>query len=82
MTISKKMSTLNSCKEQIAVGLTSAMKRQKVTQSELARRMNTSRAVVYRMLRNDPALTIRTLARALTALGCTVSLKFSETRGA
>lgn len=53
-----------------------AMKQQKVTQSELARRMRTSRAVVHRMLNtDDPGITLTTMMRAAIALQRTVRIR-------
>lgn len=50
--------------------IVSAMKKQKMSQSELARRMVTSRAVVHRLLKPaDTSVTLTTAANALTALG-------------
>lgn len=66
-------------KHQIAVSLSRALRTQRVSQSELARRMRTSRAVVYRLLNaNDPSLTITTLSRALAALGLTITLRLRK----
>ena len=47
-------------KRELASELHRAMKKQKMSQSELARRMRTSRAVVHRLLkRDDPSVTVR-----------------------
>ena len=57
-------------KKVLADGLRKAMKSQKVTPAEMARRMGTSRPTVYRLL--DPAergATLDTLERASLALG-------------
>lgn len=63
-------------KRQFTAGITRAMKRQKMTQSELARRMGTSRAVVHRMLRTDNvSLTLATITRALIAVKSTVRIR-------
>jgi DNA-binding transcriptional regulator LsrR (DeoR family) len=53
------------------------MKRQKVSQAELARRMRTSRAVVHRLLMNagDVGLTLSTMSKAAAAVGCTVKAR-------
>jgi antitoxin HicB len=65
-------------KRELATELQRALKKQKVSQSELARRMRTSRAVVHRLLKsNDPSVTLATISRAAVALGrrVKVSLK-------
>ena len=50
--------------------LLDAMKTAKVTHAELAKRMETSRTVVYRLLDpDDIGVTLATLARATSALG-------------
>jgi predicted XRE-type DNA-binding protein len=55
-----------------------AMKRARVSQAEMARRMNTSRAVVRRLLdANDPSITLATISRAATALGKSVRLRLA-----
>lgn len=54
----------------LAWELARAMKKSKVSQAELARRMKTSRAVVHRLLdANDPSVTLATISKAATALG-------------
>ena len=55
-----------------------AMKKANVSQAEMARRMNTSRAVIRRLLdANDPSITLATISRAATALGKSVRLKLA-----
>ena len=52
------------------------MKAQKVSKTEMATRMRTSRMVVNRLLdENDTALTLDTLSKAAAALGCTLRFK-------
>ncbi len=47
-----------------------AMERQKLTQTDLARAMSTSRTVVHRLLDpHDTGITLSTIARASKALG-------------
>lgn len=47
-----------------------AMKKQGISQAEMARRMKTSRTVVRRLLSvDDTSVTLATLARASTAIG-------------
>lgn len=63
-------------KRELASELHRAMKKQKMSQSELARRMKTSRAVVHRLLkRDDPSVTLSTISRAAVALGRSVKLR-------
>jgi len=60
----------------LADALQKAMKKQKVTPAEMARRMRTSRPTVYRLL--DPAergATLDTLERASFALGLQMEIK-------
>ena len=57
-------------KETIAWQVQQAMVKDKITKIEMARRMNTSRAALDRLL--DPgngAVTLQTLSRAATAIG-------------
>lgn len=55
-----------------------AMKKANVSQAEMARRMNTSRAVIRRLLdANDPSITLATISRAATALGKSVRLRLA-----
>ena len=57
-------------KRDLALELHRALKKQNMSQSELARRMRTSRAVVHRLLkRDDPSVTLATISRAAVALG-------------
>jgi antitoxin HicB len=53
----------------LAYDLEQAMKKQRITRSQMARRMNTTRAVVYRMLDCKSGITLDTIARAAAALG-------------
>lgn len=63
-------------KKAIVHDLRGLMKAQGVTQAELARRMNTSRAVVHRLLDEaNHGVTVATLAEAAIALRATVSLR-------
>lgn len=57
-------------KRVLAFQLEQAMKKQNVSQAEIARRMKTSRTVVRRLLdANDTSVTLATLTRASLALG-------------
>ena len=63
-------------KKILADSLRMAMKAQKVTPSEMARRMGTSRPTIYRLL--DPAergATLDTLERASRALGLDLEIR-------
>lgn len=63
-------------KKVLADALQKAMKAQKVTPAEMARRMGTSRPTVYRLL--DPAergATLDTLERASRALGLDLEIR-------
>ena len=63
-------------KKVLADALRKAMKAQKVTPAEMARRMRTSRPTVYRLL--DPAergATLDTLERASLALGLDLEIR-------
>ncbi len=62
-------------KRTIVRELQSLLKKEDVTQAELARRMGTSKSAINRLLDpNNPSLTIVTLFKAVQALGKTVSL--------
>jgi len=62
-------------KRVIAWQIAQSMKAQKVTKTEMASRMHTSRMVVNRLLdEKDTSVTLATLARASAALGA--SLRF------
>ena len=57
-------------KRVIAFQIAQEMKRRKLTKSEMASRMKTSRAALERLLDpTNPSVTISTLERAATALG-------------
>lgn len=57
-------------KRVLAFQLAQAMKKQNITQVEMAKRMKTSRTVVSRLLdANDTSVTLATLTRASMALG-------------
>jgi antitoxin HicB len=67
-------------KRVIAWQIDKAMKSQRITKTELARRMHTSRAALNRLLdENDPSLTLTTLASAALALGKKVNIQISAT---
>ena len=57
-------------KEALAWQVQKAMKRAKVNKVEMARRMNTSRAALDRLLDpSNPSVTLQTLCRAARAIG-------------
>ena len=65
-------------KRVLAWELSEAMRKAGVSQAELARRMHTSRAVIHRLLdEKDPSVTLATISRAVTALGCHLSVKIA-----
>jgi transcriptional regulator with XRE-family HTH domain len=77
MTEKTTVTVSKTIKAQITAGLAARMKREKMSQSELARRMKTSRAVVSRLLKvGDTSLTLATLASAATALKTSVRIRF------
>jgi len=62
-------------KRVIAYQIEEEMRAQNITQTELAQRMNTSRAVVSRLLNpKNGSLTLSTLSSAVSALGKKLSL--------
>jgi len=69
-------STAVALKRVIAWQIDHEMKAQKLTKTELAKRMHTSRAALNRLLdENDANLTLKTLASAAAALGKKVNLQ-------
>jgi len=66
----KEEITAAAIKRVIAWQLKQAMKKQGITQTEMAARMHTSRMVVKRLLdEKDTSVTLATLARASVAIG-------------
>ena len=71
-------STAVALKRVIAWQIDQEMKVQKLTKTELAKRMHTSRAALNRLLdENDASLTLTTLASAEAALGKKVNLQLA-----
>jgi antitoxin HicB len=71
-------STAVALKRVIAWQIDQEMKAQKMTKTELAKRMHTSRAALNRLLdEQDASLTLTTLASAAAALGQKVNLQLS-----
>jgi len=68
-------------KKLVADALRKAMKAQKVTPAEMARRMKTSRPTVYRLLDPaEPGATLETLARASVAVGLDLEIRLVPRR--
>lgn len=68
-------------KAQLTAGIAKRMKSAKVSQSDLARRMKTSRAVVHRLLKpRDTSLTLTTLASALVALKLKAAVRLTPAK--
>ena len=73
-------STAVALKRVIAWQIAQEMKAQKLTKTELAKRMHTSRAALNRLLdENDASLTLTTLASAAAAMGKKVNLQLAAT---
>ena len=71
-------STAVALKRVIAWQIDQEMKAQKLTKTELTKRMHTSRAALNRLLdENDAGLTLTTLASAAAALGKKVNLQLA-----
>ena len=71
-------STAVALKRVIAWQIDQEMKAQKLTKTELAKRMHTSRAALNRLLdENDASLTLTTLASAAAELGKKVNLQLA-----
>ena len=63
-------------KQALALQLTELLKKNELTKSEMAARMNTSRAAVDRLLdASNPSVTLTTLAKAARALGRKVKIE-------
>lgn len=74
----RELSTVLATKRLLSGQILRAMKKNKVSQTELARRMRTSRAVIHRLLdENDSSVTLATISKAAAALGRGVRLKLS-----
>lgn len=64
-------------KTAIAMQIQAAMKKKKLTQAQVAKRMQTSRAVLQRLLDpNITSVTLSTLDRVANALGKTLYISF------
>ncbi|OUY08053.1 XRE family transcriptional regulator [Acinetobacter populi] len=68
-------STAIAIKRVLAWQISEAMKVQKISKTEMASKMHTSRASLNRLLdESDTSLTLTTLARAATALGKKINI--------
>lgn len=71
-------STALAMKKVIAWQISEAMKSQKITKTDMAKRMHTSRASLNRLLdESDTSLTLTTLASAASVLGKTVNISLA-----
>jgi len=84
MTEKAQVQLSRSIKAQVVTEIAKRMKRGKVSQSDLARRMGTSRAVVHRLLKRprDTSLTLSTLTSALVALKLTATVRLTPAKPA
>jgi antitoxin HicB len=68
-------------KRVLAWQLTQVMQKKQISKTEMAARMNTSRAVINRLLDEaDTSVTLATLARASVAIGVPLSVQFGRAR--
>lgn len=68
-------------KKLVADALRNAMRAQKITPAEMARRMKTSRPTVYRLLDpTEPGATLDTLGRASVAVGLDLEIRLVPRR--
>lgn len=71
-------STVLALKRVLAWEIQREMEKANVSQAEMARRMQTSRAVIRRLLdENDPSVTLTTMSKAANALGKSLQLKLA-----
>lgn len=65
-------------KRVIAFQIRQEMIKRKLSKAEMAKRMNTSRSVLYRLLSpDDTAITLNTLSNAASALGKKLRIEFA-----
>lgn len=70
--------TAAALKRVIAWQIDNAMKAKRITKTEMATRMHTSRAVINRLLdKDDTSVTLATLARASLAIGVPLKIEFT-----
>lgn len=68
-------------KRSVVFQISQSMRQQKITKSEMARRMNTSRAAVDRLLDpNNPSVTLITLVQAARVLSSQIKLELYFTK--
>lgn len=73
-----KKTEATAIKRNIAYQLLFILDENKITQAELARRMNTSKAAINRLLDpNNPAITLSTLTKVASALGKSVHVSIA-----
>jgi len=66
-------------KRVLAWQIEQAMKNQHVTQIEMAKRMQTSRTAIHRLLDpNNPSITLDTIDRAVSALGMKLNISITS----
>lgn len=66
----------NALKKVIAAALSKQMKRRRISVSKLAHELGTSRAAIGRILdRDNTSITLNTISRTASALGCRVKLE-------
>jgi DNA-binding Xre family transcriptional regulator len=66
-------------KEILALEMGRALKAKKLTKTELAARMKTSRAAVDRLLNpENPSINLKTMERAASALGKRITIQLAE----
>jgi antitoxin HicB len=69
--------TAKAIKRVIAWQLSAVMQKKKISKTEMAARMSTSRAMVNRLLdEDDTSVTLVTLARASVAVGSSLKVEF------
>ena len=71
--------TASAMKRVLAWQISQAMKKQRMTKSQMAKRMRTSRAAVDRLLdAENTSVTFQTMGRAATALGKRLSVTLKD----
>ena len=67
-------------KQLLALQLADQMKKQRITKIAMAKRMKTSRTALDRLLDpTNPSVTLATLGKAASALGCTLRIELTHT---
>jgi antitoxin HicB len=66
-------------KQVLALQIAAAMKRRRISKSDLAKRMRTSRSALDRLLDpNNPSVTLATMDRAASALGKRLRIRLED----